>query len=105
MLSMSYPLDSTEINHLFMAGNTYIKTYLILFFSSSFFLIISVILSYIYNSVPERLHIIGAMISLLIGYFVLLYSYDYWLMCFGAFFFLYGALYSLKSIHSIYLWQ
>ena len=63
------------------------------------------IVSYVYNSIPERLHIIGGMLCLLIGYFILLYTQNYFNLFVGGFLFITGVVDIVKNIHSIYLWQ
>ena len=105
ILSMSSPMDGTHISKLFMAGGIYLRRYLVLFFSCSLFLILSMIVSYVYNSIPERLHIIGGMLCLLIGYFILLYTQNYFNLFVGGFLFITGVVDIVKNIHSIYLWQ
>jgi putative membrane protein len=105
ILSMSSPMDGLDINPLFMAGKLYLKRYLTLFFSCSIFLILSMIISYLYNSIRERLYIIGSMVCLLIGYFVLLYVQNYFSLLLGGSIFLAGVFNTVKNIHSIYLWQ
>ncbi|MGP1439063.1 MAG: hypothetical protein ACTTKH_08340 [Treponema sp.] len=105
ILSMSSPLDGTHINPLFMAGGIYLRQHLILFFSCSVFLILSMIVSYIYNSISERLYIIVSMVCLLVGYFVMLYTQNYFNLLVGGILFVYGVFNTVKNIHSIYLWQ
>lgn len=105
MLSMAEPFDSDKINYLFIAGDVLIKTYLILFVPIVVFLILTVILSYIYNSIPERYYIIWAYVALLAGYIILLVSYNYATFIFAIFIFVYGVFNIIKNIHSIYVWQ
>ena len=105
ILSMTSPLDGSYINPLFMAGKIYLKRHLILFFSCSAFLVLSVIISYFYNSIRERLHIIVSVVCLLIGYFVLLYAQNYFSLFVAGFLFVVGVFNIVKNIHNIYLWQ
>ena len=105
MLSMIEPMDSTKLNYFFMAGKPLIKTYLTMFLFISLFLISTAFFSYFYDSIPERLCIIGAFISLILGYASLLFSYSYLLLFLGTSLFTYGLFKLVKSIHSIYLWQ
>ena len=105
MLSMIEPMDSTSLNYFFMAGKPLIKTYLTMFLFISIFLISTTFFSYLYDSIPERLCIIGAFISLILGYASLLFSYSYLILFLGVFLFVYGLFKLVKSIHSIYLWQ
>lgn len=105
MLSMSIPLDSTEINYLFLAGQPFMTGYLTLLASASIFLILTLVIYYLYERILERLHMIGSCVSLVVGYTVLLFAWDYWRLCFGIFFFLYGTFNIIKNIHSIYLWK
>lgn len=105
ILSMSLPMDGSYINKLFMAGRMYLKRHLVLFFSCSIFLVLSMVISYFYNSIRERLYMIVSVICLLIGYFVLLYSQNYFSLIVGGVFFVYGVFNTIKNIHSIYLWQ
>lgn len=79
--------------------------YVILLLSSSVFLILTLIFYYLYERLQERFYMIGASMSLVIGYVVLLFSGDYWTLVFGMFFFWYGVANIIRSIHSIYLWK
>lgn len=105
ILSMSSPMDGTYINPLFMAGKLYLRRHIILFFSCSLFLILSMIISYFYNGIRERLYMIVSMICLLIGYFVLLYAQSYFTLLLSGLLFVAGVFNTVKNIHSIYLWQ
>ena len=105
MLSMIEPMDSTNLNYFFMAGKPLIKTYLTMFLFISIFLISTSFFSYLYDSIPERLRIIGAFLSLILGYASLLFSYSYLILFLGLFLFTYGLFTLVKNIHSIYLWQ
>lgn len=105
ILSMSSPMDSSYINPLFMAGRIYLRRHLVLFFSCSLFLILSMIISYFYNRIKERLYIIVGMICLLIGYFFLLYTQNYLSLLVSGTLFFYGVFNVVKNLHSIYLWQ
>ena len=105
ILSMSSPMDGTYINPLFMAGKLYLRRHIILFFSCSLFLILSMIISYFYNGIRERLYMIVSMICLLIGYFVLLYAQSYFTLLLSGLLFAAGVFNTVKNIHSIYLWQ
>lgn len=105
ILSMSSPMDGTYINPLFMAGKLYLRRHIILFFSCSLFLILSMIISYFYNGIRERLYMIVSMICLLIGYFVLLYAQSYFTLLLSGLLFAAGVFSTVKNIHSIYLWQ
>lgn len=105
MLSMAEPFDSSNINYLFTAGSALTKTYLTLFVPIVIFLVLTVVLSYIYNSIPERYYIIWAYIALLAGYVILLVSYNYAISIFAIILFIYGVFNMVKNIHSIYVWQ
>lgn len=105
ILSMTSPLDGSYINPLFMAGKIYLKRHLVLFFSCSIFLILSLVISYFYNSIRERLYIILSVLCLLIGYFILLYTQNYFSLFVAGFLFVLGVFNTVKNIHSIYLWQ
>lgn len=105
ILSMTSPMDGTHINPLFMAGHIYLRRHIILFFSCSLFLLLSMIISYLYNSIRERLYMIGSTICLLAGYFVLLYTQNYFNLIFGGLLFVAGVFNTVKNIHSIYLWK
>ena len=102
---MSSPMDGTYINPLFMAAKLYLRRHIILFFSCSLFLILSMIISYFYNGIRERLYMIVSMICLLIGYFVLLYAQSYFTLLLSGLLFVAGVFNTVKNIHSIYLWQ
>ena len=105
MLSMAEPFDSSSVNYLFTAGNVLTKTYLTLFIPIVIFLILTVILSYAYNGIPERYYIIWAYLALLTGYVILLVSYDYAIAILAIVVFVYGVFNMIKNIHSIYVWQ
>jgi len=105
MLSMSCPLDSTEINYLFLAGQPFMQGYVTLLATSAVFLILTLIFYYLYEKLQERLFMIGSSISLIVGYVILLFSGNYWTLVFGIFFFLYGVANIIRNIHSIYLWK
>ena len=106
MLSMAEVFDSTQINPLFLSGSSVLsKTYIIIFIAFSIFILSTISLSYVYNSIAERLHIIGGAISLILGYFAMLIFYDYVFTFLGLFLFLYGIANIIRNIHAIYLWQ
>lgn len=105
MLSMAEPFDSSSVNYLFTAGNVLTKTYLTLFIPIVIFLILTVILSYAYNGIPERYYIIWAYLALLTGYVILLVSCDYAIAILAIVVFVYGVFNMIKNIHSIYVWQ
>lgn len=105
MLSMSIPLDSTQINYLFLAGQPFMQGYVTLLATSSACLILTLVFYYLYERIQERLYMIGSGISLVVGYSVLLFSGDYWTLAFGLFFFLYGVANMIRNIRSIYLWK
>ena len=105
MLSMSSPLDCSQVNYLFLAGQPFIQGYVTLVLASSVCLVLTVVCYYLYERLQERFYMIGSSISVVIGYVVLLFSGDYWTLTFGMFFFLYGEANIIKNIRSTYLWK
>ena len=105
LICLSMPINNFHISRYFLSDIKAGHSYIYLFLITAVLACVNYFFVYITKNIKEYLFAALSLTGALIGYFVLLYTSSYTLLCTGLTFFILGNLSFIKYIHNYHIWQ